>query len=118
MFRATIGSDDTTVDAADVDRVRRAIDPLRHAEQLGVLLAQFPPSFKNDPAAQAYLAWLLSAFSDCPSAVELRHRSWSDDVGATLSLLNDLGAAWVQIDEPKFRFSSAQNYLPNIRNLY
>jgi hypothetical protein len=26
--------------------------------------------------------------------------------------LNGFGAAWVQIDEPKFRFSIRQNYLP------
>jgi uncharacterized protein YecE (DUF72 family) len=50
--------------------------------------------------------------------VELRHRSWSDNVGETLSLLNELGAAWVQIDEPKFRFSIRQNYLPNVTSFY
>ena len=118
MFRASSGTDNATVDSTDVDLVRRALDPLRHAEKLGVLLAQFPPSFKNDPRAQDYLAWLLSAFDDCPIAVELRHRSWSDDVGATLTLLNGLGAAWAQIDEPKFKFSIAQNYLPNIGRVY
>lgn len=118
MFRAASSADDVTVDTADVDLVRRAIDPLRGADKLGVLLAQFPPSFKNDTSTQGYLEWLLSAFTDCPIAVELRHRSWSDDVGATLTLLNSLGAAWVQIDEPKFRFSIAQDFLPNVGGLY
>ena len=28
------------------------------------------------------------------------------------------GAAWVQIDEPKFRFSIRQNYLPNVQGFY
>lgn len=51
-------------------------------------------------------------------AVELRHRSWSDDVAGTLRLLNGLGAAWVQIDEPKFRLSIAQNFLPNVESFY
>ena len=118
MFRAASRTDDVTVDTADVDLVRRAIDPLRRADKLGALLAQFPPSFKNDASTQAYLEWLLTAFTDCSVAVELRHRSWSDDVGATLTLLNSLGAAWVQIDEPKFRFSIAQNFLPNVGGLY
>ena len=118
MFRAASSTDDVTVDTADVDLVRRALDPLRGADKLGVLLAQFPPSFKNDTSTQGYLEWLLSAFTDCPIAVELRHRSWSDDVGATLTLLNSLGAAWVQIDEPKFRFSIAQDFLPNVGSLY
>ena len=79
---------------------------------------QFPPSFKDGAPAQAYLARLLHAFAGYPTAVELRHRSWSDDVGGTLALLNGLGAAWVQIDEPKFRFSIRQNYLPNVSSFY
>jgi uncharacterized protein YecE (DUF72 family) len=32
--------------------------------------------------------------------------------------LHDSGAAWVQIDEPKFRFSIRQNRLPNVRGFY
>ena len=51
-------------------------------------------------------------------AVELRHRSWSDQIGDTLALLGGHGAAWVQIDEPKFRFSIRQNYLPNVDTFY
>src|SRR5207244_9112980 len=46
------------------------------------------------------------------------HRSWSDNIAGTLSLLNGFGAAWVQIDEPKFRFSIRQNYLPNVKGFY
>ena len=63
-------------------------------------------------------AALLRAFADYPVAVELRHRSWSDAIGETLALLNAFGAAWVQIDEPKFRFSIRQNYLPNVQGFY
>ena len=33
-------------------------------------------------------------------------------------MLNSFGAAWVQIDEPKFRFSIRQNYLPNVKGFY
>ena len=118
MFKAAAGTSDATVQRADVDGFRTAIDPIVSAGKLGVLLAQFPPSFKNQAASRDYLDWLLGALSDCPVAVELRHRSWSDDVRSTLTLLNELGAAWVQIDEPKFRFSIAQNYLPNVRSFY
>ena len=50
--------------------------------------------------------------------MELRHRSWSDGIGETLALLNAFGAALVQIDEPKFRFSIRQNYLPNVLGFY
>ena len=50
--------------------------------------------------------------------MELRHSSWSDHVGDTLELLNEFGAAWTQIDEPKFRSSIRQNQLPNVRTFY
>ena len=33
-------------------------------------------------------------------------------------MLNAFGAAWVQIDEPKFQFSIRQNYLPNVKTFY
>ena len=119
MFAAATGnSKDAKADRGDVDRFRDAIAPLHEAGRLGALLAQFPASFKNDAAAHDYLAWLIEALSDCPVAVELRHRSWSDDVAGTLRLLNGLGAAWVQIDEPKFRLSIAQNHLPNVESFY
>ena len=103
---------------ADLDEFRRGIEPLASAGKLGALLAQFPPSFKDAPASRDYLAGLLRALTDYPVAVELRHSSWSDRIGDTLALLNTFGAAWVQIDEPKFRFSIRQNYLPNVEGFY
>jgi uncharacterized protein YecE (DUF72 family) len=103
---------------ADLDEFRRGLDPLAETHKLGALLAQFPASFKRGEAERDYLAALLAAFSAYPVAVELRHRSWSDALGDTLPLLNEFHAAWVQIDEPKFRFSIRQNYLPNVRGFY
>lgn len=106
------------VNRADVDVFRAAVDPLASAGKLGALLAQFPASFKDSAGARAHLEWLLTTFREYPMAVELRHRSWSDHVADTLSLLNAFGAAWVQIDEPKFRLSIRQNQLPNIKGFY
>jgi uncharacterized protein YecE (DUF72 family) len=106
------------VNQADLDAFRRGIEPLADTGKLGALLAQFPASFKNGELEREYLQALLTAFSDYPTAVELRHRSWSDAVSDTLALLNTFQAAWVQIDEPKFRFSIRQNYLPNVRGFY
>ena len=103
---------------ADVDAFRRGLDPLASSGRLGALLAQFPASFKDSPASRDYLAGLLNTFADYPVAVELRHKSWSDAIGDTLTLLNTFNAAWVQIDEPKFRFSIRQNYLPNVQGFY
>ena len=106
------------VTQSDIDEFRAGIDPLAAAGKLGALLAQFPASFKDTPATRDYLAQLLRAFHDYPIAVELRHSSWSDAIGDTLAMLNGFDAAWVQIDEPKFRFSIRQNYLPNVTSFY
>lgn len=106
------------VTQSDIDDYRRGVEPLAREGRLGALLAQFPPSFKDTPQAREYLAQLLRAFGDYAIAVELRHRSWSDAIGDTLSLLNAFKAAWVQIDEPKFKFSIRQNWLPNVTGFY
>jgi uncharacterized protein YecE (DUF72 family) len=103
---------------SDLDAFRSGIEPLASRGKLGALLAQFPSSFKDSPVSRDYLQWLLEAFQDYRMAVELRHSSWSDAVGDTLSLLNPFGSAWVQIDEPKFRLSIKQNFLPNVGGLY
>jgi uncharacterized protein YecE (DUF72 family) len=106
------------VTQSDIDDFRAGIEPLAASGKLGALLAQFPASFKDTPPSRDYLAQLLTAFGDYPIAVELRHSSWSDAIAETVALLNGFGAAWVQIDEPKFRFSIRQNYLPNVSSFY
>ena len=106
------------VTQSDIDDFRAGIDPLAANGRLGALLAQFPPSFKASPQSRDYLASLLRAFHDYPVAVELRHKSWSDAFGETLGLLNEFGAAFTQIDEPKFKLSIRQNYLPNVTSFY
>lgn len=109
--------DRTPVSAADVDAFRGGIEPLAAAGKLGALLAQFPSRFHDTPDARHYLAWLMSTFRDYPLAVELRHRSWSDARAATAALLATHGAAWVQIDEPKFGASIRQAFTPNAERL-
>ena len=118
MFQAATGTTNWSVGQADVDLFLAGVDPIAAAGKLGSLLAQFPPSFKQDDQSVRYLEWLLQRFAGWPVAVELRHRSWSDRVGDTLTRLNELGAAWVQIDEPKFTFSIRQNQLPNVDSFY
>lgn len=118
MFHKATGADPAEVGKNDVDQFRAAIDPIVEAGKLGALLAQFPASFKNEPNSRGYLEWLLESFKNYPLAVELRHKSFSDDPKATLGLLGEYGAALVQIDEPKFRFSIRQTLLPNVRTFY
>ncbi len=90
----------------DVDLFRAALEPLARDGKLGVLLAQFPPSFVNADQSRSVLHGIANAFSDYPVAVELRHRSWSDDP-STAAFLQELGLAWASIDEPQFRNSIA-----------
>jgi uncharacterized protein YecE (DUF72 family) len=118
MFAKATGGDPATLGRKDVDEFRAAIEPLARAGKLGALLAQFPASFKSDPESRGYLQWLLKAFREYPVAVELRHRSWSDDPRGTAELLEEFGAALAQIDEPKFKTSIRQTLLPNVRTFY
>lgn len=118
MFEHATGENPFDLGQEDVDQFRAAIDPLASAGKLGALLAQFPASFKNDVNARGYLEWLLERFREYRIAVELRHRSWSDTPEDTLRLLGEFGAAWTQIDEPKFRFSVRQNLVANVPTFY
>jgi len=110
--------DTTPVSAADVDAFRAGIEPLAAGGRLGSVLAQFPSRFHDTTEARAYLHWLLRTFGDYPLAVELRHRSWSDAATDTTALLAEAGAAWVQIDEPKFASSVHQALEPNAGVMY
>jgi uncharacterized protein YecE (DUF72 family) len=118
MFVKATGKDAFDLGQADIDEFRAGVAPVADAGKLGPLLAQFPPSFKADPPSRDYLAWLLDAFHEYPLAVELRHRSWSDERAATDDLLAAHAAAWVQIDEPKFRVSIRQTFRPNVPGFY
>jgi uncharacterized protein YecE (DUF72 family) len=109
MFARATGADPAQLGQRDVDDFRRAVAPLAEAGKLGPLLAQFPPSFKNEPESGAYLEWLLRAFAGHPLAIELRHRSWSDEPEPIVSLFEAHDASWVRIDEPKFRTSIRQD---------
>lgn len=105
MYRDTTG-EEAIISLADVDTFKSSIEPLAKTGKLGALLAQFPPSFKNDDYGRQILGAVAKTFGEYPLAVELRHHSWSDD-GTTAELLRENNIAWVQIDEPKFGTSLA-----------
>jgi uncharacterized protein YecE (DUF72 family) len=109
MYLARAGAKDWDLSRADFDQFRAGVAPLADAGRLAAVLAQFPPSFHADADTRAYLEWLLGGLIAYPVAVELRHRSWSDDAAATSALLQAYGAAWALIDEPKFRSSVRQS---------
>jgi uncharacterized protein YecE (DUF72 family) len=105
MYEEATGKD-AVISREDVDTFKRSIEPLAESGKLGALLAQFPPSFKNDNFGRQILDAVMNTFGEYRLAVELRHRTWSDD-NDTSQILRDNNAAWVNIDEPKFESSIA-----------
>ena len=108
MYLARDGVRDWDLSRDDFDLFRTGIAPIVDSGRLSAVLAQFPASFHRDDDTRAYLEWLLGGLAAYPVAVELRHRSWSDDADGTRRLLGARGAAWVLIDEPKFQSSIRQ----------
>ena len=106
MYKEATG-EEAVISQQDVDLFKQSIDPLFQYEKLGALLAQFPPGFRNDTFGQQILNAVIKTFGHYRLAVELRHRSWSDDEN-TAQLLRENNISWVQIDEPKFKSSIAQ----------
>jgi uncharacterized protein YecE (DUF72 family) len=105
MFKEATG-EAAAISREDVDIFCRSLEPLARTGKLGALLAQFPPSFKNDDYGRQIIGALARTFGQYPLAVELRQRSWSDDP-RTAQLLRENNIAWVNIDEPKFSSSVA-----------
>ena len=105
MYKEATG-EEAIISQRDVDQFNHSIEPLARYGKLGALLAQFPPSFKNDSHGQQILSAVIRTFGQYRLAVELRHRSWSDDEN-TSQFLKDNNISWVHIDEPKFQSSVA-----------
>ena len=105
MYEEATG-EEAVISQKDVDQFKQSIEPLVRYGKLGALLAQFPPSFKNDNYEKQILSAVIRTFGQYRLAVELRHRSWSDDEN-TATFLRENNVSWVQIDEPKFQSSVA-----------
>ncbi|MBI1993970.1 MAG: DUF72 domain-containing protein [Deltaproteobacteria bacterium] len=97
---------------ADAELFKKGIGPLADSGKLGVLLFQYPPGFHRTRENIEKLRWTLAAFQSYPKAVELRHKSWSDQGDEAKRLLGESGATWAVIDEPKFASSVVQEFEP------
>jgi len=93
----------------DVETFIQGIEPLADSGKLGVLLFQYPASFRCDKESLERVEETLGAFERFPKVVELRHRSWSDRCHETHELMNRAQAMWAYIDEPKFASSVKQD---------
>ncbi|MFN2468121.1 MAG: DUF72 domain-containing protein [Gaiellaceae bacterium] len=94
-------------------RFRDALRPLREGGKLGGILLQFPSYVVFKDASFDYLRWAREQLPEELLLVEFRHRSWLDEKNrpATLSFLEDLGAAHVIVDAPK---TQARNLVPTV----
>jgi len=107
MYQDATGME-AAISVQDIDVFKRSIEPLARSGKLGAMLAQFPPSFRNDDIGKHILNAVIRTFGQYRLAIELRHRSWSDDPD-TARLLQGHDVSWVQIDEPKFKSSIASD---------
>ena len=99
------------IDQSDVARFIEGIQPLAEAGRLGALLFQYPASFVCNTVNLERLETTLARFDIGPRAVELRHRSWSDNLATTQAVLMRTQAIWAFIDEPKFPTSVKQELM-------
>ena len=84
-------------------RFRAALEPLRAAGKLGVVLFQFPPWFVCRPPHLDYLAECVQRMAGCQVAVEFRNKSWLEERHRpeVLGAEEKLGIAHVVVDEPQ-----------------
>lgn len=85
---------------ADVELLRRNIEPLIAAGMFAAALMQFPNSFHPTDAARAHIAALREALGDLTLVAEFRNRDWQTH--ETLVFLREHDIGWVNVDMPQF----------------
>jgi uncharacterized protein YecE (DUF72 family) len=85
------------------ERFRSAIQPLRDAGKLGVVLFQFPPWFVYRPSNFDHILACQRILGGCPIALEFRNRTWFDGKHReeVLDFERRNGLAHVVADEPQ-----------------
>jgi uncharacterized protein YecE (DUF72 family) len=105
-FRFSVKAHSSMTHARDADEsvfdaFRAGLEPMAADGKLGVVLAQFPFSFKPGEDAAAWLQTFRRRIGDLPTVVELRNRAWVGE--ETFSLLQELGFGFCCVDEPRLR---------------
>lgn len=90
------------LEAALIDAVLEAVEPLKQAGKLGAFLLQLTPAFSPKDNDLTELDWIVDRLKPHTLAIELRNRGWVRDkrVEETLGWYEDRGAAWVAVDAP------------------
>jgi uncharacterized protein YecE (DUF72 family) len=84
-------------------RFRHALRPLYEAGKLGAVLLQYPRWFGPKEANREVIREAARQLGPLPGCVELRNGKWLEGDGceATFELLEELGLAYVCVDEPQ-----------------
>jgi len=84
-------------------RFRDAVEPLRQAGRLGVILFQYPVWFTCSPENRAKLGRTRELVPGCRVAVEFRNATWMNERHAseTLALLRAHDIVYTCVDEPQ-----------------
>ena len=90
------------LEAAMVDELENAVEPLGEAGKLRAFLLQLTPAFAPGKNELSELDSLIDRLQPHPVAVEFRHRGWvrGERAERTLGYLADHGAAFVSVDAP------------------
>jgi len=82
-----------------IDQFKASIQPLRDANKIHGLLAQFPWGFKNTKMNREHVVMLGSEFSEMDLYVEFRNASWAEH--GILKFLQSNGLYYCSVDEPE-----------------
>ncbi len=82
----------------DIDAFKKALFPLKQNGKLGVLLFQFPYSFRFSTRNLDYLKYLKLNFDQYESVIEFRNREWIKDSVINFLQINDI--SFCNVDEP------------------
>jgi uncharacterized protein YecE (DUF72 family) len=84
-------------------RYRSALDPLRQAGKLGVVLFQFAPWFVFRPSSLEQIAACVERLPGDRIAVEFRNKSWFAEkpLAETITFEREHGLIHVVVDEPQ-----------------
>jgi uncharacterized protein YecE (DUF72 family) len=90
------------LEAAMIEQLKQAVQPLEEAGKLRAFLLQLTPAFAPGRHELAELDPLIEGLAPYPVAVEFRHRGWvrGERAERTLAQLSDRGAVFVSVDAP------------------
>jgi uncharacterized protein YecE (DUF72 family) len=80
------------------DQLLRAVEPVRAADRLEGILAQFPWRFRRTPEAERHLLDMRARLDGLPLFAEFRHDSWARE--EVFDFLTGHGIGYCCVDEP------------------